>query len=74
MGMPHNDFRPEKYGMVFCSKCHGSGKDEGGKAACLKCGGFGLLIRNDSPCPPVLCGEPAGLRKKEGLPGMRKGS
>jgi len=62
--MAYDHFRPEKYGMVFCPECHGSGRDVDGKAPCLKCGGFGLLIRNDHPCSTILWGDSAGLRKE----------
>ena len=60
--MAYDHFKPEKYGMVFCFQCHGSGKKEGGKAPCLKCGGFGLLIRNENPCSTILWGDSAKLR------------
>jgi RecJ-like exonuclease len=64
MGCDH--FRPEKYGMVFCPECHGSGKNVDGNAPCLNCGGFGLLIRNENPCLTVLWGDSAGLRREGG--------
>lgn len=38
--------KPEKYGMVFCSNCHGSGKysqRNKGVSVCPVCGGFGLV-------------------------------
>ncbi len=38
--------KPEKYGMVFCSNCSGSGKyfyGNSGISACQDCGGFGLI-------------------------------
>jgi hypothetical protein len=46
-------FDPEKYGMIFCLGCHGSGRSfnnpEGGHV-CEVCGGFGLIKReNDLP-------------------------
>jgi RecJ-like exonuclease len=50
--------------MVFCSQCHGSGKDEGGKAPCQKCGGFGLLIRNENAGSTILWGDSVGLRRE----------
>lgn len=64
--MAYDHFNPEKYGMVFCFQCHGSGKDEGGKAPCEKCGGFGLLIRKENPCSTILWGDSAGLRREGG--------
>jgi hypothetical protein len=67
MEMVSNEFRPEKYGMVFCPHCHGSGKDADSRAPCRKCGGFGLLIRNESQCLTILWGDPEGLRR-EGTP------
>jgi hypothetical protein len=66
--MTYDHFRPEKYGMVFCPECHGSGKDKGAKIPCQKCGGFGLLIRNGNPCSTILWGESAGLRREGGFP------
>jgi hypothetical protein len=39
-------FNPEKYGMVFCPDCSGSGKsflDSKGDNVCKVCGGFGLI-------------------------------
>jgi rRNA maturation endonuclease Nob1 len=46
-------FDPEKYGMIFCPSCYGSGRSfnnpEGGHV-CKVCGGFGLIKReNDLP-------------------------
>jgi DnaJ-class molecular chaperone len=42
-------FNPQKYGMVFCADCNGSGKLakalDGFQKVCPKCGGFGLLKR-----------------------------
>ena len=41
-------FNPEKYGMVYCPGCNGSGRsfneDEGGNV-CKRCEGFGLIIK-----------------------------
>ena len=37
---------PERYGMVFCSNCNGSGKyfyGNEGAGVCQVCGGFGLV-------------------------------
>lgn len=62
--MAYNHFRPDKYGMIFCSQCQGSGKDEGGKAPCQKCGGFGLLIPNENPCSTILCGDSIELGRE----------
>jgi rRNA maturation endonuclease Nob1 len=39
---------PEKYGMIFCPYCTGSGKsftDAEGMRVCETCGGFGLIIK-----------------------------
>ena len=39
---------PEKYGMIFCPYCGGSGKfltDAEGIRVCNTCGGFGLIIK-----------------------------
>ena len=39
---------PEKYGMIFCPCCAGSGKsltDAEGIRVCKTCGGFGLIIK-----------------------------
>ena len=39
---------PEKYGMLFCPYCKGSGKsftDTEGINVCKTCGGFGLIIK-----------------------------
>ena len=41
-------FDPEKYGMIFCPDCSGSGKsfmDPKGDHVCKVCGGFGLIIK-----------------------------
>ncbi len=39
-------FDPEKHGMVMCPECKGHGKlpkGPGGVKVCSKCGGFGLI-------------------------------
>ncbi len=39
-------FSPERYGMVFCSNCSGSGRyfyGSKGASVCEVCGGFGLV-------------------------------
>jgi len=39
-------FNPEKYGMIFCPDCSGSGRsfaDAKGVNVCKVCGGFGLI-------------------------------
>ncbi len=64
---PHS-FQPEKYGMVFCSQCHGSGKNKNDKEPCLRCGGFGLLIRDGYSCSTVLWGDSALLSWEEYSP------
>lgn len=41
---------PEKYGMIFCPYCEGSGKsvsDAKGTNVCKACGGFGLIIKTE---------------------------
>jgi len=41
-------FDPEKYGMIFCPECSGSGRsltDVKGISVCRVCGGFGLIKR-----------------------------
>ena len=41
---------PEKYGMIFCPYCEGSGKscsDAEGTKVCKICGGFGLIIKTE---------------------------
>jgi len=41
---------PEKYGMIFCPYCEGSGKsftDAQGIRVCKTCGGFGLVIKTE---------------------------
>lgn len=63
--MAYDLFKPEKYGMVYCHECHGSGKSAGGKGPCQKCGGFGLLIRNENPCSTIVWENSARLRRKE---------
>ena len=43
-------FRPEKYGMIFCPDCGGSGKsftDTKGASVCKVCGGFGLIKKEE---------------------------
>ncbi len=43
-------FDPEKYGMIFCPNCSGSGKSfTGSKGAdvCKVCGGCGLLKQEE---------------------------
>lgn len=64
--MEFHSFKPEKYGMVFCFECHGSGKNKDEKEPCLRCGGFGLLIRNGNPCSAILWEDNAGLRRDGG--------
>jgi len=41
---------PEKYGMIFCPHCKGSGRssaDAEGVSVCTTCGGFGLIIKTE---------------------------
>ena len=42
-------FDPQKYAMVFCPNCNGSGRVvkvfNGFQEVCPRCGGFGLLKR-----------------------------
>ena len=47
-------FDPEKYEMIFCSGCNGSGKsfdDATGTNVCRICGGFGLIKKQDKNNP-----------------------
>ena len=44
----YTGFDPEKYGMMFCPRCHGRGKfihDALETGVCKVCGGFGLTIK-----------------------------
>jgi DnaJ-class molecular chaperone len=41
---------PERYGMIFCPGCNGSGKsfsDAEGVNVCKVCGGFGAIKKED---------------------------
>ena len=43
-------FNPNKYGMVFCPNCSGSGRsfaDAQGVNVCEVCGGFGLIKKEE---------------------------
>ena len=42
-------FDPEKYGMIICCVCQGHGftENDGGRNVCLKCGGFGLIKKEE---------------------------
>jgi len=43
-------FNPEKYGMVFCPNCSGSGRsfiNSKGGGVCKVCGGFGLIKKRE---------------------------
>jgi RecJ-like exonuclease len=45
-------YDPEKYGLVVCPQCNGSGKlpnNPKGIKVCEKCGGFGLIKKEDAP-------------------------
>ena len=47
-------FDPEKYGMIFCPGCSGSGKsfdDAKGVNVCKICGGCGLIKREKNDIP-----------------------
>ena len=40
-------FNPDKYGMIYCPVCKGSGKllnDVEGGVVCKVCGGFGFRV------------------------------
>ncbi len=42
----HKEFNPEKYEMVCCSSCRGTGKSSNGDKevkVCSQCGGFGWV-------------------------------
>jgi hypothetical protein len=46
----YEGFDPGKYGMIFCPDCGGSGKsfhDASGINVCKRCGGFGLIKKQD---------------------------
>jgi len=52
MSEPREDkrFKPEKYGMIFCPDCGGSGRsftNFKGTNVCNVCGGFGLIKKED---------------------------
>jgi DnaJ-class molecular chaperone len=43
-------FDPEKYEMVFCPFCNGKGKfvkNPDGSDVCMRCGGFGLIKKEE---------------------------
>ena len=43
-------FDPNKYGMIFCPNCSGSGRSFGeaqGVSVCNVCGGFGLIKKEE---------------------------
>jgi rRNA maturation endonuclease Nob1 len=43
-------FNPNKYGMIFCPNCSGSGRsfaDAQGVNVCNVCGGFGLIKKEE---------------------------
>jgi len=44
-------FDPEKYGMIICPGCNGQGfiGDYASHIVCLKCGGFGLIKKEEDP-------------------------
>jgi DnaJ-class molecular chaperone len=47
-------FAPEKYGMIFCPDCAGSGKsiyDAKEGSVCKVCGGFGLIKKEKNEFP-----------------------
>ena len=44
------EFNPNKYGMIFCPNCSGSGRsfaDAQGVNVCKVCGGFGFIKKED---------------------------
>jgi hypothetical protein len=44
------DFSPEKYGMIFCPDCSGSGRSftyAGGVDVCKTCGGCGAIKKDE---------------------------
>jgi hypothetical protein len=44
-------FDPNKYGMIFCPNCSGSGRsfvDAQGVNVCNVCGGFGLIKKEEN--------------------------
>ncbi len=43
-------FNPERYGMIYCPACKGSGNffnGVGGRVVCGLCGGFGLIRKGE---------------------------
>jgi DnaJ-class molecular chaperone len=45
-------YGPEKYGLVICPECHGTGKlpkNPKGVKVCEKCGGFGFIKNEEDP-------------------------
>jgi len=43
-------FNPNKYGMIFCPNCSGSGRsfaDDQGVNVCNVCGGFGIIKKEE---------------------------
>ena len=43
-------FKPERYGMIFCPDCSGSGRsftEAKGTNVCKVCGGFGLIKKEE---------------------------
>jgi DnaJ-class molecular chaperone len=61
--MGYDTMKPEKYGMVFCPDCQGSGREEETEGPCQKCAGFGWLISRENRCPTSqleLCGNKRG--------------
>jgi DnaJ-class molecular chaperone len=48
----HDNFDPERYGMLFCIECEGNGKllsDSDDTEICPKCGGFGFIKKEEEP-------------------------
>jgi DnaJ-class molecular chaperone len=49
-------FKPEKYGMIFCPDCNGSGRsftEAKGTNVCNVCGGFGLIKKKEKKASRV---------------------
>jgi hypothetical protein len=52
--MKNRIFDPERYEMIFCSGCNGSGRsfdDATGTSVCRVCGGFGLIMKQEKNNP-----------------------
>ena len=47
----HKEFNPEKYKMISCPSCKGTGKSSDGNEGikvCTQCGGFGWVKKEEN--------------------------